>query len=105
MSAYEAGHSFPPRKPMQTISMRVILRAIFGLNEGPRYHQLEKYLGAMLDGLGSPLSASLLFFPILRQDLGPWGPWGKFVFNRGQIDRLIYDEIAERRGSMATTRS
>jgi cytochrome P450 len=55
--------------------------------------------------LGSPLSASLLFFPILRQDLGPWSPWGKFVFNRGQIDRLIYDEIAERRGSMATTRS
>lgn len=99
MSEYEPGHSFSARKPMQTISMRVILRAIFGLNEGPRCHQLEKHLGAMLDGLGSPLSASLLFFPILRQDLGPWSPWGKFVFNRGQIDRLIYDEIAERRGS------
>jgi cytochrome P450 family 110 len=97
MSEYELGQPFSARKPMQTISLRVILRAVFGLNEGTRYQQMEKVLGTMLDGLSNPLSASVLFFPALRQDFGPLSPWGDFVRNRRQIDQLIYDEIADRR--------
>jgi cytochrome P450 family 110 len=97
MSEYETGQPFLARTPMQTISMRVILRAVFGLKEGSRYQELEKLLGTMLNGLSNPLSASLLFVPILRQDLGPMSPWGKFVRARRQIDQLIYDEIADRR--------
>ena len=97
LSEYAPGQPFLARKPMQTISMRVILRAVFGLTEGPRYQQLEKLLGMMLDGLSSPVSAGLLFVPSLRQDFGPLSPWGKFVRTRQQIDRLIYDEIADRR--------
>jgi cytochrome P450 family 110 len=97
MSECELGQPFSARKPMQTISVRVILRAIFGLNDGTRYHQIEKVLGTMLDGLSNPLSASVLFFPALRQDFGPLSPWGDFVRNRRQIDQLIYDEIADRR--------
>ena len=38
MSQRGAGESFPVRKFMQKISMRVILRAVFGVNEGTRYH-------------------------------------------------------------------
>ena len=82
---------------MQKISLRVILRAVFGLNEGTRYQQLERLLGTMLDRMSNPLSVSLLFFPILRQDLGPLSPWGSFVRERRQIDQLIYAEITERR--------
>jgi cytochrome P450 len=99
MTEYEPGKPFFARKPMQTISMRVILRAIFGLNEETRYRQFEKLLTKILDELSNPLSASALFFPPLRQDLGPLSPWGNFVRNRRQIDRLIYDEIADRRRS------
>ena len=92
-----AGKTFPVRKSMQKISLRVILRAVFGLNEGTRYQQLERLLATMLDRMSNPLSVSLLFFPMLRQDLGPLSPWGNFVRIRQQIDQLIYDEIAERR--------
>ena len=99
MSEYQPGQPYPARKPMQTISMRVILRAIFGLADGPRYRQLEHLLGTMLDRLSSPVSASLLFIPALRQDLGPHSPWGRFIRNREQIDQLIYAEIADRRRS------
>jgi len=35
MSELVAGNVFSVRKSMQRISMRVILRAVFGLNEGP----------------------------------------------------------------------
>jgi cytochrome P450 family 110 len=92
-----AGKTFSVRKSMQKISMRVILRAVFGLNEGTRYQQLERLLTTMLDGMSNPLSVGFLYFPMLRQDLGPLSPWGGFVRARRQIDQLIYDEIAERR--------
>jgi cytochrome P450 family 110 len=97
MSQWGAGKTFPVRKSMQKISMRVILRAVFGVNEGTRYQQLERLVGMMLDGVSNPLSVSFLYVPMLRQDFGPLSPWGSFVRARRQIDQLIYDEIAERR--------
>ena len=97
ISAYQPDEAFPARNPMQTISLRVILRAVFGLTDGLRFQQLENRLGTLLDRLGSPSSASLLFVPSLRHDFGPQSPWGRFIRNRQQIDQLIYDEIADRR--------
>ena len=97
MQEYQPGQAFPARKPMQTISLRVILRAVFGLVDGPRYRQLEKLLGMLLEGVSNPLSASLLFVPAMRRDLGPRSPWGRFIRNRQRIDELIYEEIADRR--------
>jgi len=97
MQEYQPGHAFSARKPMQTISLRVILRAVFGLADGPRYRQLERLLGNLLEGVSNPLSASLLFVPAMRRDLGPRSPWGKFIRNRQRIDELIYEEIADRR--------
>jgi cytochrome P450 len=97
MREYQPGQAFPARKPMQTISLRVILRAVFGLVDGPRYRQLERLLGNLLEGVSNPLSASLLFVPAMRRDLGPRSPWGRFIRNRQRIDDLIYEEIAERR--------
>lgn len=94
---WTVGNSFSVRESMQAVSMRVILGAVFGLAEGLRYQQLEKLLGTMLNEMSNPLSVSLLYFPILRQDLGPLSPWGNFVRKRQQIDRIIYDEISERR--------
>ncbi|MBW4464154.1 MAG: cytochrome P450 [Pegethrix bostrychoides GSE-TBD4-15B] len=89
--------SFSVRESMQAVSMRTILGAVFGLAEGPRYQQLEKLLGTMLNEMSNPLSVSLLYFPILRQDLGSLSPWGNFVRKRQQIDQIIYEEISERR--------
>jgi cytochrome P450 family 110 len=94
----QPGSEFSVRKLMQTISMRVILQAVFGLRHGVRYQRLENVLGRMLDRLGSPFSASFLFFPTLQVDLGPLSPWGSFVRDREEINHLIFEEIAERRG-------
>ncbi len=94
----------PVRKLMQTISMRVILRAVFGLEGGPRYRRLETLLGTMLDKMNNLFVVSFLFFPALRQNLGPLSPWGNFIRNREEIDQLIYDEIRERRSHPDTSR-
>lgn len=105
MSEWKMGLPFKVRHSMQAISLRVILRAVFGLNEGSRYQQMEHLLTSMLDVTSSPLSASMLFFPILQKDLGAWSPWGRFLRQKQQIDSLIYAEIQERREQGDTNRT
>ncbi len=103
--SWETGKAFSIRESMQAISLKVILRAVFGLNEGDRYQKLEKLLSSMLDVMSSPLSASMLYFPILRKDFGPKSPWGNFLHQQRQIDQLIYAEIAERRAQADPSRT
>ncbi len=97
ISQWKIGEPFPVRPSMQAISLRVILRAVFGLSEGSRYQKIEELLCSMIDVTSSPLSASMLFFPILQKDLGARSPWGRFLRQKQQIDSLIYTEIQERR--------
>jgi cytochrome P450 len=97
MRSWQKDIPFLIRPAMQTISMRVILRTVFGLEDGPRYQKLETLLAHMLDQMSNPFSVSLLYFPKLRQDLGGWSPWGRFLQQMQQIDALIYEEIEERK--------
>lgn len=91
------GQPFIVRNSMQEITLRVILQAVFGLNQGWRYEQLQQKLAKMLDMTSSPLRSSLLFFKFLQKDLGSMSPWGRFVRQQQQINQLLYQEIAERR--------
>lgn len=97
INQWKIGQLFCVRSSTQAIAMRVILKAVFGINEGSRCHQLEQLLSAMLDDMSSPLSVAFLYFPSLQKDLGAWSPWGKFVRRRQQVDKLIYDQIQEHR--------
>ena len=97
MSKQAIGETFSMRSAMQEISLRIILRAVFGLDDTERFSQLRKILSSILDSVGSPLGSTLLFVPFLQKDLGAWSPWGKFVRQKQQIKNLIYAEIHERR--------
>jgi unspecific monooxygenase len=88
---------FVARQISQAITLRVILEVVFGIHEGERYEQISQLLSKMLDAFNSPLTSALLFFPQLQKDWGSWSPWGQFIRQREAIDRLIYQEIAERR--------
>jgi cytochrome P450 family 110 len=94
---WEIGKSFNVRAAMQEITLRTILKAVFGLNEGDRFEQLRQLLSSMLDSITSPLSSSLIFFRSLQKDWGAWSPWGRFLRKKQEIDELIYAEIRERR--------
>ena len=96
-SKWITGQPFSVRASMQEISLRVILQAVFGLNEGPRYQELRQMIAAMMDMTASPLRASMLFLKFLQKDLGAWSPWGRFLRRQQRIDQLLYDEIQERR--------
>ena len=90
---WQVNRSFKVRQPMQEITLRVILKAVFGLKNGPRYDELRQLLSTMLENLGTPLSGFFIFFDALQKDWGPWSPWGRFVRMKAKVDELIYGEI------------
>lgn len=90
---------------MQEISFQVILKAVFGLEDGPRYERLKFVLIALMNPKTPLVTALMFLFPILQQDLGPWSPWGIFMRQRQQIDELIYAEIRERKEQPDPSRS
>ncbi len=94
---WQVGGTINVREQMQSISLSIILQTVFGLYRGERYDLIRSKLIEVLTLIESPLNASFLFFPILQKDLGAWSPWGKFLRNRQELDRLIYQEIADRR--------
>ncbi|MGD1910266.1 MAG: cytochrome P450 [Rivularia sp. (in: cyanobacteria)] len=102
---WEIGTPLSIRSSMQGISFQVILKAVFGLEDGVRYQELTRLLTQRLEGARSIFRAILLFLPILQKDWGPWSPWGRLRRNEQQINQLIYDEIAERRLQPAPSRS
>lgn len=88
---------FTLRPYLADITLQVILRVVFGLEPGPRYAALQSLIAEMLEAITQPLYSSCFFFEFLQQDWGPWSPWGHFVRRMGEIDRLVYAEIRDRR--------
>jgi cytochrome P450 family 110 len=105
MKQWAIGTTFAVRPAMQSISLQVILKAVFGLEGGKHYEELRQILSQMLDGFGSPVGAMFLFYPFLQKDWGAWNPWGRFLRYRQQVDELIYAEIADRRCHPDTKRT
>ncbi|QLE57370.1 cytochrome P450 [Nostoc sp. TCL26-01] len=97
MDEWQIGKPFNIRTSMQEITMRVILRVVFGVDEGSLFQELRELLTDLLDFMGSPLVSTTFFFSFLQKDLGAWSPWGKMVRLIHRIDQLIYTLIAERR--------
>lgn len=85
------------RPAMQRISLQIILRTVFGVTSGDRYRQIEALLTQMLDAFSHRLSVALFYFPNLSGLGGSLGPWQKFLNRKIQVDKLIYEEIRDRR--------
>ncbi|WGV26403.1 cytochrome P450 [Halotia branconii] len=104
-SQWQIGEPFTVLPFMQEISFQVILKAVFGLEDGSRYEKLKELLIAILNPKTPIIRTVLLIFPSLRHDLGAWSPWGKYLRLRQQIDQLIYAEIQERKAQFDPSRT
>ena len=94
---FTPNQSFTARQATQDISLQVILEAVYGLYDGERAQKLRELLSQISDVFSSPLTSAFLYFPWLQKDLGAWSPWGYFLRQQQQLDKLVYQEIAERR--------
>jgi cytochrome P450 len=89
VAAWPLGEPFELHPRLQALTLEVILRAVFGLDEGDRLDTLRDRLTQILEFGASP--ASLL--PFLQRGR----VWNEFVQGRGEVDRVLFDLIDERR--------
>ncbi len=101
---WNIGKPFNIRDSMQEITLRVILRVVFGVDEGALFQELRQLLTSLLDFMGTPLISSAFFFNFMQKDFGAWSPWGRIVMIVQKVDQLIYALIEERRAESAQNR-
>jgi cytochrome P450 len=83
------------RPRMQAVTLEIILRAVFGVEEGERLEQLRRQLRRLLDMITDP--RQLVFLLALGPERIRRFP--PFRRERERVDRLIYDLIADRRAA------
>ena len=105
MENISSGSHFIARKEMQSISLQVIIEAVFGFSEGHKQEKLQELLVSWLEVFKSPITTSFVLLRFLQWDLGSWSPWGKFIRTRQAIDELLYNEIEERRANPEPNRT
>jgi cytochrome P450 len=93
MESWPVGEPFAMRPHTQRITLAVIMRAVFGVHDEERLERFERLIEDFADRVGGPVNA----FPIMRHDLGPLSPWGRFLRSRAALDEFIYEEIRLRR--------
>jgi cytochrome P450 len=94
IDAFPHGVPFSLHTPMQDITLRVIIRTIFGFT-GPREEQMVRATKPVLEHGSWPG----LLLPFMQVDLGRVSPYGRFLRAVNVADDLLYAEIARRRAS------
>jgi cytochrome P450 family 135 len=92
---WPADRSVRMRPRMQSVTLEVILRAVFGVDDGDRLVHLRDEMRRMLNLVSDPRRAIFLVV-IGPRRLGRFRPFQRYV---ERVDRLLYAEIAARRAS------
>jgi cytochrome P450 len=93
---WPVGQPFGLRPRTQAITLEIIMRTVFGIEDAERLARLSERLGAMLDiGMQSRALAAIAIPPV-RKTIGR-RLWKRFLRLRAAADAEIYDEITRRR--------
>jgi cytochrome P450 family 135 len=95
IDSWPVGEPFTLLPWMQSLTLDVIMSAVFGVEEGPRAEELKRRVRAMVDPVGTRLGLLVMFLSSGR--FGTQGGMERFQERRQAVDELIYDEIARRR--------
>jgi cytochrome P450 len=90
---WAVGRGFPIHEALQGITLDVILRTVFGMEQADE----RARLGEQLTRLTHLASWPPLLLPQMQRDLGPWSPWGRFLRESRVADANLLGEIARRR--------
>jgi cytochrome P450 len=95
IDSWPVGEPFTLLPRMQAITLRVIIRAVFGYEAGPAADELRRRLRAMIDPVARPRGLALL--SLLERLGGGRRATARFEVQRAAVDELVYAEIARRR--------
>jgi cytochrome P450 len=88
LASWPDGREIATAEPFMRITLRAILRAVFGA-QGDEVAELEAAIPRYVE-LGSRLAT----LGGLQRDIGPWSPWGRFLAARTTVDALLDRLIA-----------
>jgi cytochrome P450 len=91
VAAWPLGEPFELHPRLQALTLEVILRAVFGLEEGARLDALRDRLTGILEFGSHP--ASLI--PFLQRGR----VWNEFVRGREEVDAALFELVDERRAA------
>ncbi len=99
--SWPVGQPFGLRPRTQAITLEIIIRTVFGIEDAERLAHLSDRLGRMLDIGMQRTALARIVLPALRVTIGR-GVWNRFQELRADVDEAIYDEIRRRRGAPET---
>ena len=95
IDGWPVGEPFSMHASMQTLTLRVIVRAVFGYERGPTADELSAALRAMVEPLGS--RSGLMLAAALVRGRGRSGSAQRFEARKQVVDQLLHAEITRRR--------
>ncbi|HWH20405.1 MAG TPA: cytochrome P450 [Solirubrobacterales bacterium] len=93
IDSWPLGREFPIHARMQAVTLEVILRAVFGVAEGPRLDRLRGMLGNLLVETGSP---TMILRALIARRRGQ-DPLGSVRPRLDQVDEALFAEMADHR--------
>lgn len=91
IDSWPVGTPFALRDRMQRVTLDVILRAVYGLDDAS-FGEAHAVVGEFTT------ASDALMIPVPLQR-GRFGPWGRFTRARAALDRIVYETIAARRAA------
>jgi cytochrome P450 len=95
IDAWPVGTPFPLLPSMQSLTLHVILQAVFGYAPGPAEEELARRLREFIAPLAEPRSLRVIWR--LVRNRGSSAGVEEFQARRRAVDELVYAEIARRR--------
>ncbi len=102
IDAWPVGRPFPVHQETQAITLDVILRAVFGLDEGA---QMDALRSRLIAGATVVTDHPMLMLKALQRDLGPLTAWRRVLQIRGEADAILFGEFARRRSEQRSDRT
>ncbi len=97
---WPVGRPFAVHPTMQAITLEIILRTVFGVEDAARVAQMAAPLKRLLNSTDQPLRLLALQFT-RSAGAKPRSPWGRIYARMAPVDATIHQEIAARRAEGA----
>jgi cytochrome P450 family 135 len=97
IDSWPVGEPFSLLPSMQSLTLRVIMQAVFGYEPGPAEEDLRRRVRAMVEPLARPRSLALLAALPMLIGRGEPALNDRFASARRAVDEVLFAEIARRR--------
>ena len=95
--SWPEGRAFSLHPHTQEITLQIILRTVFGADEGAQLHRLRDQIVRLLSVAEYRAAFPIMIYLSRRPELETQRPWSWLLRERDKTDALLYRQIAERR--------